>query len=183
MAESTTTSRVLFSFAQPKPVLEEQPIQKSYLAAPGRWDNYSDDKLYEMECLLREWLETKRGGWGSSSQSARKFTAKMVYKILYGENTEPTPAETKRMNRLLNHYASRKYCRDKKTGKDNRTTIFGKQVRCNVYLLKASKLDNPPYGLRLRLEWLAEHGKLPTFDNMRLENDKARHPGRAGKDE
>ena len=170
MQDSTTTSKSFkFSFEQPKPVFEETPLSQPYLSGPGRWENYTDDKLYEMECLLREWLETKRYGWGTSQQSARKFTAKMLYAILYGEDVKITPMETKRLNRLMNHYSTKKYCKNKTTGVDNRTTIYGKRVYSNVYLMSARKLDNPPYSLRLRLEWLEKQGKLPTYANMKVE--------------
>ena len=169
MADSTTTESkdFSFSFEKPKPIFEPTPFSQPYLAGPGRWDNYTDDKLYEMECLLREFLKTKVHGWGNSSSSARKFTAKMMYQTLYGSADDYKVSDSRRMNRLLTYYCTKKFGRSPKG--DNRTTIFGKMQTANVYLMNAMRHDMKPYSLRLRLEWLELQGKLPTYENMSLE--------------
>lgn len=162
--EDCTINDWTFTFEDPQPVLdtEEFNMGHPYLSGPGRWENYSDDQLYNAECLLRQFLETKRGGWGTPNQSARKFTAKMMYEILYNEPApKTTTAIVVKLNRLLNHYATRVYRR-------KNTTIRGERVRGKVYLLSAQRLDKPPYSLRLRLEWMAERGILPTWSNMQL---------------
>ena len=161
---TTTNDGWSFSFEDPKPVLDTSTpnIGQPYLAGADRWKNYSDQELYEIECLLRQFLETKRNGWGSPRSSDRKFTAKMMYEILYGE---PAPADAyatiRKLNRVMNHYATRVY-------KKRNTTIHGVRVRSNVYMLSALRLDKPPFSLRLRLEWMAEQGIMPTYENMQL---------------
>jgi len=165
MEDSTTTDSWSFSFQDPKPVYDAGRINMSqpYLSGPGRWENYSDEELYQLECLIRGWLETKRGGWGTSDQSARKFTAKMVYEVLTGEKN-PELRTIRKLNKLLAHYSTRTY-------KKGNTTIYGKKSNAVVYFLSATRLDHPPYNLRLRLEWLESQSKLPTYENMELVYD------------
>jgi len=165
MEDSTTTSEWSFSFEDPKPVFDTDRVNMSqpYLSGAGRWDNYCDDELYNLECLIRDWLETKRGGWGTSDPSARKFTAKMVYEIITGKK-DPSLGTIRKLNRLLAHYSTRTY-------KNGNTTIYGKKINNVVYFLNATRLDHPPYSLRLRLEWLADRGELPTYGNMELVYD------------
>lgn len=161
---TTNNDEWTFSFQDPKPVFDTEAVNagQTYLAAPGRWENYSDDELYEMEVLLRQFLETKKNGWGTHSQAARKFTTNMMHQILYGT---PSPGRAcgtvRKLNRLMNHYATRVW---KKHG----TTVRGERVNGKIYMLSARRLEKPPYSLRLRLEWMAEQGILPTWHNMQL---------------
>ena len=41
------------------PHVQQGPQVAGYLEGPGKWENYSDNVLYELESLLRNWLAIK----------------------------------------------------------------------------------------------------------------------------
>ena len=158
-----------FSFADdaPAPKLPEGPnMATSYLAGTGRWENYSDVMLYECESLLRQFLESKVDDprWTMPNTKWRRFTAGMMYEILYGEPyTHENYPKILRLARVMAYYSTR-------ISKEG--SIHGKKYKKKIYCLSTSRYKKvPPYSLKLRLEWLEEHGKLPCWQNMRLPKD------------
>jgi len=158
------------------------PERPGYLEGPGKWENYSDDILYELETLLRRWLATKvddpewtsKGGKGIR---ARKHTCSMVYQHLYGKpwdvKDKACQVRVRRLPRLLAYYST-------KVQKEG--IVNGKKVTKHIYHLSLKRFKNvPPYSLKLRLEWLQEQGRLPVWQNMKLPKDdlqagQARNP-------
>ncbi len=154
------------------------PDVPGYLNGPGKWENYSDPILYELESLLRKWLESKTEDkdWaakGAKGIRARKHTTSMVYMCLYGKPWDPKDKDCqvrmRRLPRLLAYYSTR----IQKEG-----IVNGKKVTKSIYHLSLKRYKNvPPYCLKLRIEWLRKHGKMPVGQNMQLPKDdlKAGH--------
>jgi len=170
MQDSTTTGEYWeFSFEDPKPPVKPNPnphMSTGYLEGAGKWENFTDDKLYEAECLLRAFLEDKKNNdykWNKQSKW-RKYTCRMMFEILYGREWSPQEsAITSRLSKLMGYYSTRIL----KSG----TTIRGKNTKKKVYILSAKRLEKPPYSLKLRLEWLTEKNELPCWQNMKLPKD------------
>ena len=164
-----------FSFEEPRePVkLNQNPnMSTGYLEGAGKWENYTDMELYDMEKILRAFLQDKLENdykWNHQAKW-RKYTARMLFEVLYGrEYTQQDIGATMKLARLMGHYSTRIL--------KNGTTIRGKNVKKKVYILSAKRLEKPPYSLRLRLEWLTERGELPCWQNMKLSKDL--EPGHA----
>lgn len=179
MAGFTTTNDGdwTFSFGEEfkKPVLPSEPnMATSYLAGPGKWDNYSDPVTYECDSLLRQFFESKEGDpqWEQQHPKWRRFTTGMMFEILFGRKYDPK-ADYKygfRLSKVMAYYSTRAV----KEG-----SIRGKRYKKTIYTLSPKLYHKkPPYSLRLRVEWLAEQGKLPTWHNMKLPKDDLK-PGQA----
>jgi len=160
-----------FYFEEPKqPVqLNTDPhVSTNYLEGAGKWENYSDAKLYELECLLRAFLQDKKENdykWMHQAKW-RRYTTRMMFEILYGvtwSSEEYGIGVLYKLAKLLGYYSTRII----KGG----TTIRGKSTKKKVFCLSAKRLENPPYSLKLRLEWLAERGEIPCWQNMKLPKD------------
>ena len=171
MAGFTTTSDGgwVFSFADPveKPELPSGPnMATNYLAGAGKWENYSDLMLYDAECRLRDFFESKRDDkqFNSPKGTYRKFTVKMMFEILYGKPyTSSDQKIANRLSTLMAYYST-------KIQKEG--TIRGKRHKKKVYTLSFKRYSMvKPYSLRLRLEWLGQRGELPTWRNMMLPKD------------
>lgn len=158
------------------------PERPGYLEGPGKWENYSDNILYELECLLRKWIESKLDdpNWmakGAKGIRARKYTCGMVYECLYGKpwdiKSRDCQVRLRRLPRLLSYYSSR----IQKEG-----TINGRKLTKHIYHISPQRFRKvAPYSLKLRLEWLQEQGKFPVWQNMKLPKDdlkagQARNP-------
>lgn len=161
----------VFSFEDPKPPeLPKEPTRATnYLEGPGKWDNYSDDVLYECERLLRDFLETKldESHWKQQNPKYRKYTVGMMFGVLYGREYNQTRSydqvRARRLVKLMGYYSTRK----QKEG-----SILGKYYRKTVYTLSLRRYKRlPPYSLRLRIPWLEEQGRMPTWHNMQLPKD------------
>ena len=162
------------------PLEQQGPMTPGYLEGAGKWENYSDTVVYELESLLRKWLEVKvdTEEWKKDKRGYyRRFTCGMVYECLYGHPANPRSKEDqtklRRLPKLLAYYSSR----IQKEG-----AIRGKKLTKKIYTISPRLYKRrPPYNLRLRIEWLAERGELPTWHNMRLPKDdlkagQARNP-------
>ena len=155
------------------------PFEPGYLKGAGKWENYSDPVLYELESLLRKWLETKLSDpeWtakGAKGVRARKYTTGMVYESLYGKpyngKDQDCLVRVRRLPKLLAYYS----IRIQKEG-----TIRGKKLTKHIYHLSLNRYKKlQPYSLRLRIEWLQAQGKLPVGQNMQLPKDDLK-PGQA----
>jgi len=166
-----------FHFEEPKQPLKvnkDPNMSTNYLEGEGKWENYSDQKLYEIESLLRAFLQDKKENdykWMHHSKW-RKYTLTMMFEVLYGrkwDQKEDGAGILYKLSKIMGHYSTRIL----KSG----TTIRGKMYKKKVFILSANRLDTPPYSLRLRLEWLADRGELPCWQNMRLPKDL--EPGHA----
>lgn len=162
------------------PLEQQGPVTPGYLEGPGKWENYSDVVIYELESLLRKWFEikVKTDEWKKDKRGYyRRFTCGMVYEQLYGHppnmKEHDDQVKLRRMPKLLAYYSSR----IQKEG-----SIRGKKLTKRIYTLSPRLYKSkPPYSLRLRLEWLSEKGELPCWQNMRLPKDdlqagQARNP-------
>lgn len=162
----------VFNFEDPviKPELPDKPnMTTGYLEGAGKWENYSDKDLYEVDSLLRQFFESKLEDpkWTGPSTKWRRFTAGMMYEILYGvpyDHTIPgSYQKILRLARIMGYYSTR----ITKEG-----SIRGKRYKKKIYYLSINRYKKcPPYSLRLRLEWLEKQDKLPTWHNMMLPKD------------
>lgn len=161
----------VFNLENPKPPeLPKEPTRATnYLEGPGKWDNYSDDVLYECESLLRRFFESKLddGHWRQQNPKYRKYTVGLMFEVLYGRKYDKYQSHDqvrgRRLAKLMSYYATRK----QKEG-----SILGKYYRKTVYTLSLRRYKRvPPYSLKLRIPWLEEQGKMPTWHNMQLPKD------------
>jgi len=180
MAGFTTTNDGgwVFNFEDPvaKPSLPTEPTRATgYLEGAGKWENYSDKDLYEVESLLRQLFKQKESDpkWNLTIAKHRRFTAGMMFEVLYGRPYDRTHAgeyqKILRLARVMAYYSTR----ITKEG-----SINGKRYKKKIYYLSLKRYKKlPPYSLRLRLEWLEEQGKVPCWQNMKLPKDdlKAGH--------
>ena len=161
-----------FSFedAVEKPELPKEPTRATgYLEGPGKWENYSDTILYEVESLIRQLLEQKLSDpkWNRQHPKYRRYTCGMMFEAIYGKKPDLKSSKDqtilRRMPKVMTYYSTRK----QKEG-----SIMGKKTSNTIYTLSLKRYRQlAPYSLRLRLEWLEEQGKLPTWANMKLVKD------------
>lgn len=161
------------------PLEQVGPDRPGYLDGPGKWENYSDDILFEVESLLRKWLEVKNEDpvWntpGAKGARARKHTCGMVYSSLYGKPVDlkdkGCQIRLRRLSKLLAYYSTR----IQKEG-----VINGKKLTKHIYHLSLRRYRNiAPYCLKIRIKWLEERGKIPVWQNMKLPKDDLK-PGQA----
>lgn len=167
----------VFNFEEPmkKPELPSEPnMATNYLAGPGKWDNYSDKVTYECDSLLRQFFATKEGDpqWEQTHPKWRRFTTGMMFEVLFGRKYDPKTDYQYgfRLSKVMAYYSTRAT----KEG-----SIRGKRYKKTIYTLSLKRYRKLlPYSLKLRVEWLAEHGELPTYQNMRLPKDNLK-PGHA----
>lgn len=156
---------------------QQGPMVPGYLDGPGKWENYSDNVMYELESLLMKWFEANAGTerWRKDKRGYwRRFTCGMMFEQLYGRKADIRSHEDqvrlRRLPRLMAYYSSRV----QKEG-----SVRGKKMTKSIYTL-STKLyhQRPPYNLKLRLEWLSDRGELPCWQNMKLPKDDLK-PGHA----
>ena len=159
------------------PLEQQNPLVPGYLEGPGKWENYTDNHIYELEALLRKWFEVKSETeeWKKDHRGYyRRFTCGMIFEQLYGrlasrDNSDDW-TKLRRLPKLLAYYSTR----IQKEG-----SIRGKKLTKTIYTLSPKLYkQRPPYNLKLRLEWLKEKGELPCWQNMRLPKDDLK-PGQA----
>jgi len=159
------------------PLTPQGPMAPGYLEGPGKWENYTDNYVYELESLLRKWFALKidSGEWKNDKRGFyRRFTCKLIFEQLYGRlpdfNDHNDRTKIRRLPKLLAYYSSR----IQKNG-----SIRGKNYSKSIYTLSPKLYKTrPPYNLKLRLEWLSEKGEMPTWHNMMLPKDDLK-PGHA----
>lgn len=141
-----------------------------YLADPAVWKNYEDDDLYRADSLVRDWIAkmSENSGW-RHRRLRRRYTFSQLWKLIYGYDYDHKKhAKKLRMHvHLFNYYSSRV---------QKSAMIEGKLVTKTVYTISPGRLKKPPYSLRLRIEWMQEHGMQVdqrTFKDPRKELIKA----------
>ena len=175
MADSTTTSKVLFTLGEELPSFDipaENEELLPYLADPKRWEQYQNESLYKMDKLIRKWIEinSKSSKW-MSSYKYRRYTLSMVVEQAFGEKYD-----AKRHGRYVNQIARLLAYYSSKVQKGG--SINGRSLSKTIYTISPKRGKGAPFSLKLRLEWLSERGELPTWRNMRLPKDDLK-PGHA----
>jgi len=138
-----------------------------YISDRRSWEQYGNEVLYDAEKRLRVWLqEMSQSATFRNKRGARTYKFSQVFRILYGRpyDSKIDGRYSTMLSRLFRYYCTRtsKNYYDKETGKTQSKTSF---------VFAVSRLKKPPYSLRLRLEWLAERGVLPSAANMKLPKD------------
>lgn len=174
----TTTPDGSWVFNLEDPVKPELPVEPNlavnYLDGPGKWDNYSDQILYECDSLIRQFFESKLDDphWRQPNPKYRKYTVGMMYQVLFGEKFDVKKHDTRytwRLATLMAYYSTRI---------QNEGSVRGKVKKKKIYTLSLKRyMNKPPYSLKLRVEWYAQQGVMPTWHNMKLPKDdlKAGH--------
>lgn len=139
-----------------------------YISSSDQWAAYNDSLQYNIEKDLRAFIEAKsKDPQWRGHHSKRKYRPSVLFSILYARpfDVKKDMAAMMRLTKLMAYYSSRinKNSYDSETGKQH----CGKPT----YVLSASRVKKPPMNLKLRLEWYAEQGIMPTFRNMRLMKD------------
>jgi len=174
---TTTDSGWVFDFgdSEKKPELPSEPgPATSYLAGKDRWDNWADPILYECDCLMRQFLESKLGDpqWTSHSARFRRFTMSLMFEVLFGRKFDGRKdgKYVSRLSKVMAYYS---------TKVQTSGSIGGKRYTKTIYTLSTKRLKlKPPYSLKLRIEWLEGQGVLPTWRNMSPPSDDLK-PGHA----
>lgn len=153
-----------------------EPIAQSYMTKPEQWENYTDPFLYEFEKKLLDYLHTmsQSRAW-CTHQYMRKYTMDMMMMVLLGRhyNSKTDRIYVTRMKHILAYYSTRI-----QTSYYNREKH--KTINKTCYVISARRFKNIlPYSLKLRLEVLAEQGKLPNSSNMSLHKVPELKPGHA----
>lgn len=143
-----------------------------YISDPAAWTQYSDEFIYEFEIMFREWLKimSENTEW-CRKYRYRRYTTGMLWEILTGNkwNCKTDSKYSTKIAKIFAYYS----CKIQKSG-----VIDNKHYTKTVYTISPPRLKNPPYSLKLRLEWLYEQGEIPTRQNMKLPKDDLK-PGHA----
>jgi len=143
-----------------------------FISTTKAWEQYSDPVIYETDKLIRDWISImrKNSRW-CSNVYRRKYTMSMIFEQIYGRpyDQKIDAKKTNKMQKVLAYYSTRV-----QTG----GSIDRKKYTKTIYTISPKRVDKPPYSLRLRVEWLAEQGKIPTYQNMRMPKDDL-EPGHA----
>lgn len=158
------------------PELPEESGKISYLDDPEVWKVYSDDALYEVETLFLEWAERmmQEPKFRQNNPVYRRYTCGMVFEQLYGRKYDVHNSDDhvsmRRLPKIMSYYSS-------KIQKEG--SIRGKKVTRTIYTLSIRRIKTlPPFSLKLREEWLAKRGEVPTWSNMKPSKDRLK-PGHA----
>lgn len=135
-----------------------------YLKSKEVWENYYDPDLYELEAMLRSFIQYNidEGQWANTGKkytNMRRFTMPMMFKLLYGRDfTKKDMGLGFKLARVMRHYSGR----IQKEG-----SIRGMKTHSTIYNLSVARYRRVmPYSIRLRIEWLMEQGRTPNMHNM-----------------
>lgn len=153
-----------------KPKLANDGELVSLLGEADKWQQYEDDLIYDLDCLVRAWIteNSKHSKWVYNYR-VRRYTMKMVYEQIFNKPYELDGRINRWLPKILAYYSTRV----QKCG-----SICGKMYNKTIYTISPKRINRPPYSLRLRLEWFAEQGIMPTYSNMCLPKDTLK-PGHA----
>lgn len=151
-----------------------------YISDPLAWKNYENRQLYDAEIELRKFIIQQREipKW-RNTVAPRRYTFKMLFEILFHrEYDQHTDMKSMYMLKKLFAYYSTKITNSFTDG-NLKNGQKGYHKNTKAYHLSAKDpTDKRPYSLRLRIEWLAERGQVPTAANMKLCKDDL-EPGHA----
>lgn len=150
----------------PEVKLGSDPVALPFLSDPEAWKQYNNNDIYEADKLMREWLAVMKTNkkW-CRTQNMRKYTFAMLFEQLKGRKYD-----VKKDCRITNAYAKVFTWYSTRVLKKG-TSIYGKTYTKPVYVVSPKRLDQYPYSLKLRLEFLSEQGIIPTTRNMKLPKD------------
>jgi hypothetical protein len=137
------------------------------------WDQYCDKALYQLEKALRAFIADAElnPDWKKNHYN-RRFRAGQMFTALFNRQaTTKDNAYTQKLHKLMAYYSTR----IQKSAHDNQR---GMTIRQPHYTLSVNALKKPPYGLKLRSEWLIERGEMPRKGNMKpIPDEKLLKPG------
>lgn len=155
----------VFDLSDPEPpkIHDDTAEMAPILGTAEQWENFSNQRLYNWECLIREWIlkHAENHQWATYARN-RRYTMKMVIEEITGR--EYTQAEfakdTPFIRRLLEYYS---------TKVQREGVINGKKYTKTIYTVSQKRVKNQkPFSLRLRLEQFKQQGVLPTPSNMKV---------------
>lgn len=158
--------------AEPEKPKLADPNLSHWLGDAERWKQYTNERVYEADCLVRQWIaEMSTNVKWRTSAKLRRYTMAMVFEQLYGRPYDHSRDAKMQavLPKVLAYYS---------TKVQKSASINGKFTSKTVYTISPGRLKKPPYSLRLRVEWLAERGEVPGPHNMCLPKDKLK-PGHA----
>ncbi len=149
----------------------EPKLEMPFIRSVDEWKNYTNEMLYDVDKWIREWMQKMHdeGVWVGKRGRYNRYSVSTVFTLMTGMEYEYKHTRVaQHIGKVLSCYSSRRI---------KATEVHGKTCR-NVYALSYTIMaKTPPVSLKLRLEWLAERGELPTAENMRL--SKGLKPGTA----
>jgi len=141
-----------------------------YMTSAEQWENYNDTITYEAEKKFREWALNKVAtdktwcGTAKRYQMMRRYTFGQLWEICFGIpfDSKTDMAAFFKVSKVFAHYSS-------KLMKGGHNVQQAKRTKHTVYCLSVTRIKKaPPYCLKLRVAWLAEHGKVPCGKNMQV---------------
>lgn len=145
-----------------------------FIGDTDRWRQFSDPVVYELDSLMRQWLERmcQNKEWVRSARK-RRYTFSMIFEQLFGRSYDQVhgdAAYTHKLTKIITWYSSR----IQKGG-----YLHGRMRSKTIYTISPNRYHTkPPYSLKLRLKWFGEQGIVPTHTNMALPKDRLA-PGHA----
>lgn len=152
----------------PKPKIKEVPKMMPWIGTSEAWEQYSDDRVYHADKLVRAWIaEMKRNSKWVRTAKLRRYRFSDLFHLVTGEEYDASKhSKTVHIyTRIFSYYSSR----IQRGG-----SINGKSKNKTIYCISPKRLEKCPYSLKLRLEWFAERGEIPTSANMALPKDDLR---------
>lgn len=146
------------------------------------WNNYCDDRIYELDKRIRAFLKGTR--YTRETKGKFKTATPLVFLHLFGRRAEASDSQVcVDIHKILNYYC---------TSWAGPTAIKGQRYTKVYYFSKYSVLRKRPYSLRLRLEERNdEHAYRPYAYNkdkhkprrLRDQQDGAHADGPGGEDQ
>lgn len=144
-----------------------------YISTPDRWEQYTDKFVYEADKAIRAWIEKmmENRSWTVGPGRNRRYMLSMIYEQAFGKPwSDDCNKYAMRLARIASYYSSK----IQKGG-----SLNGRLRSKTIYTISPKRFrKNPPYSLKLRLEWFADQGILPDNRNMALPKDDLK-PGHA----
>lgn len=167
-----------FSLEEETPTIESgteqvhDPHALVHISDPKAWANYSDPILYQLDKRMREWLEEmcQDKAWVGTSRKAtnsRRYTFATLWAILFNREYDQKKDSkwVVKASRVFKYYSS-------KVQKGGWDPHSNKQKSKTIYTISPARFKkNPPYSLKLRVEWLAAQGADPNGWNMKTPKD------------
>ena len=154
---------------KPKGIIEMIP----YISTPDRWEQYTDPFVYEADKAIRNWIGKmcENKSWVNGTGRNRRYTLSMIYEQAFGRQwTSECNRFVTKLSRIARYYSSKI---------QKNSSINGKNYSKTTYTISPNRYrKHPPYSLKLRLEWFADHGIMPNNRNMELPKDDLK-PGHA----
>lgn len=129
------------------------------------WENYTNDKLYELDKMIRMWL--KKTWYHRQTEGKMRTAVPILFTYLFGRKPTPADSQTCRMMHTILEY----YC----TRYTKRSTINRQKFSRVYWFSKYSCKVHRPYSIRLRLEQMHD-GQDPFRVGPTERRDKSKKP-------